>query len=399
MKKNRILMIAALAALLVSCGGKQGGRPNFGDNEYPVQAAGVADISLQTTIPATIKGIQDVEIRPKVAGFVTKVCVKEGQFVSKGQLLFVIDNETYQATVRQAQAAVNTATAQCNTAKLTYDNTKKLHEGNVVGDFELSSAKNTYDVAQAQLAQAKASLASAKETLNFCYVKSPTSGVIGSLPYKVGAMVSASSVPALTTVSNISTMEVYFSMTEKDMLELSKNAGGVNAAIADFPSVKLQLADGTVYGHEGRLVKMSGVVDAVTGSVQMIAHFSNPERLLKSGGSGSIMLPKKNSSGVIVPMSSTMEVQNKVFVYVLGKDNKVKYTEITVDPQNDGNNYIVRSGLNAGDKYVTNGITKLSDGMEIKPITPAQYEQKIKDAAKMGSANGSASDFVNTMKN
>ena len=212
MKKSNFLVIAALAALLVSCGGSQGGRPDFGDNEYPVQTAGVQSTSLQTTYPATIKGIQDVEIRPKVAGFITKVCVKEGQTVGAGQLLFVIDNETYQAAVRQAQAAVNTATAQCNTAKLTYENSKKLFENKVIGDFELQSSKNTYESAQAQLSQAQASLASAKETLNFCYVKSPTSGVIGQLPYKVGAMVSASSVPALTTVSNISTMEVYFSM-------------------------------------------------------------------------------------------------------------------------------------------------------------------------------------------
>ena len=371
---------------------------SFGDNEYPVETVGVSSASLQTTYPATIKGIQDVEIRPKVAGFITKVCVKEGQTVGAGQLLFVIDNETYQASVRQAQAAVNTATAQCNTSKLAYENSKKLYENKVIGDFELSSAKNTYDVALAQLAQAKAGLANAKEMLDFCYVKSPASGVIGSLPYKAGAMVSASSVPALTTVSNNSTMEVYFSMTEKDVLSMSKNAGGMNTAIAQYPSVKLQLADGTIYGHEGRVVKASGVVDAATGSIQMIAHFSNPERLLKSGASGSIVVPKTDNSAIMIPMSCAMEVQDKVFVYVLGKDNKVKYTEITVDPQNDGQNYIVRSGLNTGDKYVTNGITKLNDGMEIKPITPAQYEQKIKDAEKMGEANGSASAFVNTMK-
>ena len=380
MKKNKFLMMAALAALLVSCGGKQGGM-SFGDNEYPVETAGVSSAELQTTYPATIKGIQDVEIRPKVAGFITRVCVKEGQAVGAGQLLFVIDNETYQASVRQAQAAVNTATAQCNTSKLTYENSKKLYENKVIGDFELSSAKNAYDVAMAQLAQAKAGLANAREMLQFCYVKSPTSGVIGSLPYKVGAMVSSGSTPALTTVSNNSTMEVYFSITEKDMLSMSKNAGGMNAAIAGFPSVKLLLADGTEYGHEGRVVKASGVVDPTTGTIQMIAHFSNPERLLKTGGSGSIVINRSDSKSIVIPQSVVSQVQDKKFVYVLGKDNKVKYTEITVNPQNDGNSYIVTSGLNVGDKYVTNGITKLSDGMEIKPITPEQYQKKIKEQA------------------
>lgn len=397
MKRNKILMVVAMAVVLVSCGGKGGGMPNFGDNEFPVQSAQTKDASMQTTYPATIKGVQDVEIRPKASGFITRVCVKEGQAVGVGQLLFVIDNETYQAAVRQAQASVNTATAQCNTAKLTYENNQKLFEQNVIGQYELESAKNTYASAQAQLSLAKATLASAKEQLSFCFVKSPASGVIASLPYKVGAMVSASSVPALTTVSNISSMEVYFSMTEKDMLELSKTAGGTQAAINSIPAVKLQLADGTVYGHEGKVTKASGVIDASTGSVQLIAHFPNPERLLKSGGSGSIVISKNDNSAIIIPQSCVSEVQDKKFVYVLGKDNKVKYTEITVDPQTDGLNFIVRSGLKPGDKYVTNGITKLTDGMEIVPITPEQYQKKIEDATQIN-AGGSAKGFVDAMK-
>ena len=193
MRKNKFLIVVAMATVLVSCGGRGGGRPNFGDNEYPVQTVQTKDASMQTTYPATVKGVQDVEIRPKVAGFITKVCVKEGQAVNAGQLLFEIDNETYQAAVRQAQAAVNTATAQCNTAKLTFENNQKLFEQNVIGSYELESAKNTYASAQAQLSQARAALASAQEQLSFCFVKSPASGVVGTLPYKVGAMVSASS--------------------------------------------------------------------------------------------------------------------------------------------------------------------------------------------------------------
>ena len=199
------MLFSAIAAVLVSCGRKGG--MDFVDNEFPVETVKSQNASMQTTYPATLKGIQDVEIRPKVAGFITRVCVREGQAVSAGQLLFVIDNATYQAAMRQAQAAVNTASAQCNTVKMAYDNSVKLRENNVIGDFELNSAKNNYESAKAQLAQARAALASAKEMLGFCYVKSPTAGVVGTLPYKEGAMVSASSMPALTTVSNISTIE------------------------------------------------------------------------------------------------------------------------------------------------------------------------------------------------
>ncbi|MBO6296629.1 MAG: efflux RND transporter periplasmic adaptor subunit [Prevotella sp.] len=392
MKLNRLLIVAAATAMLVSCGKK--GNMQFGDNEFPVATVERASSDMQTTFPAVIKGVQDVEIRPKISGFITQVCVREGQSVGAGQLLFVIDNVTYQAAVRQAQAAVNTAQAQVNTAKLTYDNTKQLHENKVVGDYELQTARNTYESARAQLAQAQAALASAKETLSFCYVKSPTSGVVGSLPYKVGTLASASSAQPLTTVSNISSMEVYFSMTEKDVLAMTKTSGSVQQAIASMPEIRLQLADGTVYNQPGHVTKMSGMIDAATGSVSMIARFPNPQRLLKSGGSGSVIIPTRSSNTIIVPQSVVSEVQDKLFIYVVGKDNKVKYTEITVAPQNDGKNYVVTSGLKTGDKYVTNGITKLSDGMEIVPITPERYQQKIDEQAK----EMSAGDIVGAMK-
>ena len=384
MKSN--LLIAAVALLLASCGNK--GNMKMGDNEYPVVTIGSQNAELQTTYPATIKGVQDVQIRPKVSGFITKVCVQEGQVVKAGQLLFVIDNTTYQAAVRQAQASVNSAKSQLNTAKLTYENSQKLFKSNVIGSYELQSSQNSYETAMAAVAQAKAALASAQETLGFCYVKSPANGVVGSLPYKVGALVSAGSVDALTTVSDVATVEVYFSVTEKDILDLTKTAGSTHAAISAYPPVKLLLSDGTTYKHPGKVTKVSGVIDAATGSVSMIARFPNPERLLKSGGSGTIVVPRDNSNAIVIPQTVTTEVQNKIFVYTVGKDNKVKYTEITVDPQNDGNHYVVTGGLHVGDRIVTKGITSLTDGMEIKPITEAQYEKKIADAVKMSASQG-----------
>ena len=385
------MLVAAVATVLVSCGGG-GGRPTFGDNEYPVDVVATQNASLQSTYPATINGVQDVEIRPKVSGFLTQINVTEGQTVSAGQVLFVIDNETYQAQVRQAQAAVNTAQSAVNTAKLTFDNTKKLHASKVVGDYELQTAENTFLSAQAQLAQAQAALSSAKEALSFCYVKSPAAGVVGTLPLKKGALVSASNV--LTHVSDISTMDVYFSMTEKDMLTMSQGEGGLKGAVEKFPPLKLQLADGTMYAYDGHVTSISGVIDRSTGSVQLKAQFPNPEKLLKSGGSGSIVIPSVADSAIVIPQRVVMEVQNKKFVYVLKENNKVAYTEITVDPQNDGVNYIVTSGLKVGDKYVTNGITKLTDQMEIVPITPERYQQKIDEQAKAMSAT----DIVNAIK-
>ncbi len=411
MKPTKIFLLVATAACLVACGGKKGGGMNFGDNEFPVITVGTASATSEITYPASIKGVQDVEIRPKTSGFITRINVHEGQTVGVGQILFVLDNETFQAAVRQAEAsvnqaraAINTAEAQMATAKLTYENSTELHKNGVIGDYEMQAAQNSYNSAVAQvnqtkaaLQQAQAGLASAKENLSYCFVKSPASGVVGNLPYKVGALVSASSTPALTTISNISTTEVYFSMTEKDVLEMTKNSGGLNAAVNTFPPLRLKLADGSIYPHTGRVVKVSGVIDSGTGSVSMIAQFPNPEHLLKSGGSGSIVVTQDNNAAIVVPQSCVSEVQDKHFIYTVGADNKVKYTEIKVAPQNDGNNYVVEEGLKVGDKIVSKGITKLSDGMEIVQITEEQYDKKIEDAEKLGENQGDLKKFKKTM--
>ena len=398
MKMKKIILFATAGIIVASCTGKSGGKPDFGDNEYAVRTVSTQSTELSTSYPATIKGVQDVEIRPKVSGFITKVNVHEGQRVTAGQLLFVIDNETYQAQVRQAKAAVSTAKAQLETSRLTLENSKELHKNNVIGDFELATARNNFATAEAALMQAKASLASAQEMLNYCYVKSPVSGVVGTLPYKAGTLVSATGGEPLTTVSDISSMEVYFSVTEKDMLGMTKGKGGINEAIKNYPPVTLRLADGTVYAHKGTVVKASGVIDEATGTITLIARFVNPDNMLRSGGAGQVVVADSSQAAVVIPQEAAAEIQNKIFVYLVGKDNKVKYSEIKVLPENDGNNYIVVEGMKAGDRYVAKGIASLKDGMQIKPITEEQYLKKIDDAAKLGENQDKASGFIDAMK-
>ena len=381
MKKNKFLLLAAVAVVFASCGGQQG---QMGDNEYAVRTIETQSTELQTSYPAVIRGVQDVEIRPMVSGFITKMHVKQGQTVKKGQVLFEINRVTYEAAARQAKAAVNSAAAQLNTSKLTYENNQKLFANNVIGTYELQSSKNAYENAQAALAQAKANYASAKQNLDYCYVTSPANGVVGDLLYRVGALVSASSAEPLTTVSDINTMQVYFAMTEKDVLDMAKTKGGLHAAISEYPAVKLQLADGTTYGHDGKVAAVSGVIDQATGSVSMRADFPNPDHLLKSGGSGSIVVPHVSTGAIVVPQDAVVQVQDRYFVYILGGDNKVKYSPVTVNPNNDGKNYIIESGLKAGDKIVVSGVTTLKDGMQITPITEAQYQEKLKKTSQMG---------------
>ncbi len=396
MKIKSCLFVALAALTLASCGKKSsGGLADLQDNEFPVKTAGVSSADLQTTYPATIKGIQDVDVHPKISGFITNVYVHEGQTVKAGQPMFTIDSETYRAQVNQCRAALNTARAQANTARLTSLNNKKLFDQHIIGQYELETAQNSYATAQAQVAQAQAALASAEETLSWCVVRAPASGVVGSLPYKKGALVSASN--TLTTVSDVSTVEVFFSMSERDILSMSKSAGSIAGVLKEMPAVKLQLADGTIYNQPGHVVKMSGVIDASTGAYSLIAHFANPQHLLKSGGAGQIVVPHVNNSAIIVPQEATVQVQDKIFVYLVGSDNKVKYTAIKVDPQDDGINYIVTDGLHSGDRYVCKGITKLTDGEQIKPITEQQYQDKIEKAEKLGANQGTAKGFVKAM--
>lgn len=438
MKKNKFLLFAAIAmAVLTSCGGGQKGLPT--SNEYPVVTIGPANAQLKTTHPATIKGVQDVEVRPKISGFITKLYVHEGQAVSAGQVLFELDNATYQAAVRAAQAqisqaeasvrsaqagiqtanaALNSAQAQAATAQLTYNNSQNLYNNKVIGEYELQTARNSYHTAQAGVRQAqssvssanaglkqaeaavaaaKAQLATARENLSFCYVKSPANGVVGNLPYKVGALVSPSSAQPVTTVSDISTIEVYFSMSESDILNLTRSNNGLAGAINSFPALSLQLTDGSIYNHEGKVVKTSGIIDPTTGSLSIIARFPNPERLLKSGGAGQVIIAKNNNHAILVPMEATTQVQDKYFVYKVDGSGKVHYTEVTVDPQNDGNNYIITSGLKMGDRIVVKGLTGLTDGQEIKALTLQEYEAAMKNAAELGAKQGSSEGFLDAM--
>lgn len=386
-----LAILALSTAMISSCSKKKGGLPQ--NDQFPVVAATASDVEMNSSYPAAIKGSQDVEIRPKVSGFITKLCVEEGATVKAGQTLFTIDDVQYKAALNQAEAGLAAAQTGVATAELTYKNKKELHSQNIIGDFDLQTAANNLATAKANLAQAQAAVSAARDNLRYCNVTSPSNGVIGTIPYRVGSLVNPSIVAPMATVSNIAEVYVYFSVTEKQLLELTRSGKAANA----FPAVRLKLADGSIYDHPGKVNAVSGVIDQASGSVSVRADFANPDRLLKSGGTGSILVPFIASGVIVIPQSATVEVQNKKFVYVLGKDNKVKYTEIEVNAQNDGDNYIVTSGLKVGDKYVTNGITKLTDGMEIQPLTPAQYQKNIEDAKEAGASQSSAKGFINTM--
>ena len=305
-----------------------------------------------------------------------------GATVRKGQALFQIDPTQYAAAEKQARANVASAEAALHTQELTTQNKKMLYDKSVISQYDYQTALNSLETAKANLAQAKASLVAAQQNLGFCTVTSPSDGVVGTFPYRVGSLVSASIAEPLTTVSEIGDMYVYFSMTEKQLLSMTKAGGTLKEQLEKMPAVKLQLADGTMYDQEGRIDAVSGVIDQTTGSVSMRALFPNTNRVLRSGGSGNIIFPFTMDNVFVIPQSATQEIQDKKFVYVLQPDSTLKHTEIQIYNLNDGKNYIVTNGLKNGDKIVVEGIQNLHDGQKITPITQQQKEAKYQQALK-----------------
>lgn len=376
--KSRIVLFAFCVVLLSSCGNK--GNDTGKVPEYAVEEVQKSTASLISSYPAKIEGKQDVEIRPQVSGFITKLCVDEGATVRKGQVLFIIDPTQYEAAVRTAKAAIKTAEAAVKTQQITVDNKRELNKKEIISDYDLSMAENSLAQAQAQLAQAQAQLTTAQQNLSFTQVKSPTDGIINKIPYRLGALVSPSISIPMTTVSELGEVNVYFNMTEKELLAMAKS-GNIKEELSKIPAVKLQLIDGTMYNAEGKIEIVTGVIE--TGSVLMRAKFPNDNHILHSGGSANIQIPYNMENSINIPQSATVEIQDKKFVYVLQPDNTVKYTEITIFSLDNGKDYLVTSGLNAGDKIVIEGVQALKDGMKIQPITPAQkeanYQQALKD--------------------
>ena len=375
---RQIALFAVGVSLLTACGNNQSGM-KLGDNEFAVLAVNSTTSDQTTSYPATIRGTQDIEVRPQVSGFIVKLCVDEGATVRKGQALFQIDPTQYAAAVGQAKAAVEMAKANVATLTLTEKNKKALFDQKIISDFEYQTAVNQLMSAKASLAQAEASLVSANQNLSFCTVTSPSNGVVGTFPYRIGSLVSPSVSQPLTTVSEINDVYVYFSMTEKELLRLTRAGGTLKEQLEKMPAVRLQLSD-------GKIDAVSGVIDQSTGSVSMRAVFPNDKNILRSGGTGNIIFPYTMDGIIIIPQSATVEIQDKKFVFVLQADNSVKNTEIQISNLDDGKNYLVTNGLKSGDKIVIEGVQNLHDGQAIQPITPvtreqqkAKYDQALKD--------------------
>ena len=376
---NKNLSLMKQATLVIACclafpACKQATQTQA-NTEHEVMTIAPTSRTLSTTYPATIKGRQDIEIYPQVSGKLTELCVSEGQHVKKGQPLFIIDQVPYQAALRTAEANVEAAKASLANAELTYESRKALYAEEVVSEFDLNTAENSYLTAKAQVAQMEAQEVNARNNLSYTVVTSPSDGVVGTLPYRVGALVSSAIPQPLTTVSDNSVMYVYFSMTENQLLDLIRQYGSKDKALEQMPPIQLRLSDKSMYAHEGRIETISGVIDQSTGSVSIRAAFPNQEGLLHSGGSGNVVIPQQRDNVFVIPQAATYEIQDQTYAYKV-IDGKAVSTLIRVSRVNGGQEYIVESGLAEGDVIVAEGAGLLREGMEIHPKGTADNQTK-----------------------
>ncbi|MDR2810745.1 MAG: efflux RND transporter periplasmic adaptor subunit [Tannerellaceae bacterium] len=364
----KMILPAAMSCLLMlSCGSRnrtEKGNAKTALQAYPATSVSAQDVTLQSVYPVTIKGKEDIEIRPRIDGFIDDIYVDEGSVVTAGQALFKINSPQAEQALEIAKAGVTAAEAQLSTALLNFKRMLPLAEKNIISSVQLESYQYAYNAAQAAKAQADATLKNAEATLGWTKVTSPVDGMTGAIPYRRGSLVNSQNV--LTTVANTSRIFAHFSLNEKALTEFLNNLEGETQAekIKNAPDITLALANGSAYPEKGRIETITGVLNITTGSANFRVEFPNPQGLLKSGMSGKITIPRTLEKALLIPQKATFAQQDKVLVYMIQGDSVIQKV-ISVLATPDGKHYVVTEGLNQGDRIVTDGIATLSHGKKI----------------------------------
>ena len=382
--------------------------PKETESSFETMTVKISDIEIPIKFSAKMKGQADVTISPQVSGQLMKICVTEGQQVSAGQTLFVIDSrnaqhdlESAQASVQSAQANVQSAQAglqsaqanlvsaqaKANSAKLEYESNKNLFDKKIVSSYTLENSLNTYKQAQAAVGQAKATVEQARATveqakasvsqaqtgvssarvnLGLCTITSPVSGIVGEISVRAGDQVTPMS--QLTIVSGNQQMEAWFSIPES-ILEEGVQAGATssdkNQYIAALPDVTFIMKNGTEYPHKGRISSLTGVVDAATGSLSCKATFPNPDGHLYSGIQGTVVLPINHNDVMVIPQNAVVRLQDKSLVYKVKADSTATAVKVVTTDAGNGKDFIVIEGLKVGDRIVTVGANNLQEGQKV----------------------------------
>jgi membrane fusion protein (multidrug efflux system) len=368
------LFFFAIAAItLYACNSSSGNEGGGGGYQQPPQMLPVLVVSntpatTYQEFSASLEGSKDIEIRPQVEGYLEKIYVDEGAHVRKGQPLFQINSRPYNEQLNNAKASLAAAKANLANAEINVSKLTPLVQNNVISDVQLKTAKTAYDAAAANVAQAQAMVGNAQINLGYALIKAPVDGYVGRIPHKTGSLVGMSTVEPLTVVSEIKEVYAYFSLSENDFLQFKNQFAGntVEEKIKKMPPVELVLSDGSIYAQKGKVQTVTGQFDNSIGAISFRAAFPNKDRLLRSGNTGKVRIPRVLTNALVVPQEATFEVQDKVFVFALGDSNKVTSKPIVVSGKT-ATYYFVESGVQAGEKIVFSGVGNLRDGMVIAP--------------------------------
>ena len=348
--KLKTMMLGIVPLLVLASCGKKPEQQQAEPQSYNVMAVGKQNAVLQSVYPATIKGKQDVEIRPRIDGFIQEIYVDEGSVVRKGQSLFKIDSP-------QAVQAVTTAQASVSTAKINVDRLRPLAEKGIISEVQLATAEESYKSAQAVLKNAQ-------EAVKWSQVISPADGVVGTISYRQGSLVNSGNI--LTTIANTTDVYAYFSLNEKALMTLLNTIEGNTQAekIKNLPEVTLVLADGTEYSEKGKIETISGMVNVTTGSANFRAKFPNKQGFLRSGISGKVIVPQEVNDVFVIPQQATFQLQDKILVFKVQGDS-VAQAVVNAVTLPDGKNYAVSGGLSEGERIVESGVATLRHGSKI----------------------------------
>ncbi|WP_082886247.1 efflux RND transporter periplasmic adaptor subunit [Flavisolibacter tropicus] len=370
-RKYFLFVTVFIVFIVYGCGsssGKEGMPQAPPPQELPVVTVGIAPATTYQEFSASLEGIKDIEIRPQVEGYLDRIFIDEGAHVKQGQVLFHINDRPYHAQLENAKASLAAARADMVNAQINVTRLTPLVDNNVISDVQLKTAKASYDEAKARVAQAQALVNNAEINLGYTSVKAPVQGYVGRIPLKIGSLVGVSTTEPLTVLSEIREIYAYFSLSENDFLQFKNQYPGttVEEKIKQMPPVELVLADGSTYPQKGKVQVVSGQFNNSMGAISFRASFLNQDGLLRSGNTGKIRIPRTVTTAVLIPQEATFELQDKVFVFVVGDSNKVASVPIVVTGSS-GNYYLVDKGVKAGDKIVYSGTDRLQDGAVIQP--------------------------------
>ncbi|PUB29584.1 membrane fusion protein (multidrug efflux system) [Elizabethkingia sp. YR214] len=381
MYKNFILkssFIVSVALILGSCS-KGGDNQAYNQQppELPVAVISQQDVTIPREYAAAIEGVSTVEIRPQVSGYLSRIFVDEGDYVREGQALFKIEDRIFQEQLRSAQATLISANATLANANIELNRKRELAKNNMVSPIQVKEAETAYNSARGSVSQAQAAIESAKINLNFSTIKAPVSGYIGRFKYRIGSLLAPTNADPITILSDIHQVYAYFSLSENDFVNFQNRYAGnsIEEKLKNTPPVNLIMSNGGQYETSGKINAVEGQFNKMTGAITLRAVFDNSKATLRSGNTGKVLLEQKYDNATLLPVGSTMMIQDKVYVFSLDKQNKAIQIPVEVAGK-AGTNYIVTGGLKAGDRYIVTGFERLQPGTPVVPQKEQNKEQK-----------------------